>query len=579
MWAGLRARLGVFSTILRSPVLRRVELAFAVFNIGEWATWIAILVYAYQRGGPIEVGLISFLQLLPATVVAPGASVLADRIPRLTVLRASYVAQGLTMAAAAIALGSGTSSVIVYAFAIAAATAVTLTRPAQQALLPSIAQSPEELTAGNVATGTIENAGVFAGPAVAGLILGLAGPAEVFGVIAVALLASAVLLARIQLVHVPPSPSHDHARAAEYHPELEEEGDHSLRAAFGGGFRALRHDRSARLVVALLACSQILLGALDVFYVVLAIGLFGLGESGVGLLNGALGIGGLLGSAAAIALVGRRWLSGAFVAGLVLFGLAIAAIGFLPVALVAVAALLLAGAGRSFADVAAWTILQRVVPDAVLARIFGILEGVNMGAQGAGAVIASLLVAAFGGPVALAVLGLALGAVSVLRLAAVGGAERATTIPERELQILRGVPMFAPLRPDVIERLAGRAVHVAFPDGSVIIREGDPGDRWFVIVHGGVEVTIAGRHVRAQGPGDSFGEIALMRDVPRTATVTAIGPVELLALDRDPFLAAVGGVRASLAAAGRLIDERLAAGAAVAERTGDPGDAGDGGDP
>jgi hypothetical protein len=234
------------------------------------------------------------------------------------------------------------------------------------------------------------------------------------------------------------------------------------------------------------------------------------------------------------------------------------------VATVLLTALLLmtAGAGRSFADVAGWTMLQRLVPDAVLARIFGILEGLNMAAQGVGAVVASILITAFGTTAALALTGLMLVVLGIARVRTLAFAERRVEVPLHELELLRGVPMFAPLAPPIVERLAARAIHVAVPAGESIIREGEPGDRFYVVVDGRVAVSAGGRALRELGAGDSFGEIALLRDTPRTASVTALEPTQLLALDRAPFLAAVTGLRASRTIASRVVDERLAAGRA-----------------
>jgi len=203
------------------------------------------------------------------------------------------------------------------------------------------------------------------------------------------------------------------------------------------------------------------------------------------------------------------------------------------------------------------------VPDAVLARIFGILEGLNMAAQGVGAVVASILIAAFGTTAALALMGLLLVAIGLVRLRTLASAERRVEIPRRELELLRGVPMFAPLAPPIVERLASRAIRVTVHAGDAIIREGEPGDRFYVVVEGRVAVSAGGRPLRELGPGDSFGEIALLRDTPRTASVTALEPTQLLALERAPFLAAVTGLRASRTIAGRIVDERLAAGSAA----------------
>jgi MFS family permease len=584
--AGVRPRSAVVLTILRSSVLRRVELAFAAFNIAEWATWIAILVYAYRQGGAAATGLISFLQLAPTVIAAPAASVYADRLPRIVALRRAYLLQGVAMLATGAVMIAAAPAPVVYALAIVTAITVTFSRPAQAALLPELATDPAELTAANVVSGTVEGAGLFLGPAVAGVLLSTDGPGSVFLSLGVVMLVAAVLLTGIHAHapghdhrhHTPVVGSHADAIADEHRDDgpgltehdhaLDDEADadahggESVRAAMLVGFRALRGHRHARLVVGLLGVSQFVVGTLDVFYVVLAIETLGLGDGGVGVLNAAFGIGALGGSAAAVALVGRRRLGGALVAGLVVFGCAVAASGLVAAVAITGLLLLVAGAGRSFADVAGWTMLQRLVPDAVLGRIFGILEGLNMAAQGVGAVVASILIAAFGTTAALALMGLALVAVGLVRLRTLASAEDRVEVPVQELELLRAVPMFAPLAPPILERLAARAIRVAVPAGESIIREGEPGDRFYVVVSGRVEVSVGGRVLRELGSGDSFGEIALLRDSPRTASVSALEPTQLLALERAPFLSAVTGLRESRVIATRIVDERLGAGRA-----------------
>ena len=153
-------------------------------------------------------------------------------------------------------------------------------------------------------------------------------------------------------------------------------------------------------------------------------------------------------------------------------------------------------------------------------------------------------------------------AVGLVRLRTLASAEQRVEVPVQELELLRAVPMFAPLAPPILERLAARAIRVAVPAGEAIIREGEPGDRFYVVVSGRVEVSVGGRVLRELGGGDSFGEIALLRDSPRTASISALEPTQLLALERAPFLGAVTGLRASRVIATRIVDERLAAGRA-----------------
>ena len=189
------------------PGLLRVELAFAGFNIAEWATWVSILAFAYEIGGAAATGLVAVVQLVPAALVAPLAAVAGDRFRRERVLLAGYLAQAVTMGATALALLGGAPVPLVYALAALAATAVTLTRPAQGSLLPSLARDPDQLASANVVSSWIESASVLAGPALAALLLGLHGAGAVFAVMAGLVACSALLVVPVKAEIEPDLPA------------------------------------------------------------------------------------------------------------------------------------------------------------------------------------------------------------------------------------------------------------------------------------------------------------------------------------------------------------------------------------
>jgi MFS family permease len=529
----------VLSAVRSNADLRRVQVALVGFYAAEYGVWIAMLVYAYGHGGATAAGLVALAQLVPAALLGPWAGGLGDRHPRALVLAGGYVVQAAAMGATAAALLSGAPPGVAYVFAAIAATAVTVTRPTQAALTPSLARSPDELTAANVVAGWTESLSVLAAPAATGVLLAVSGPGTVFAFMAAAALGSAVLVAPVALRERGRPP-----RAA---------GD-----ADGGGVRAaialVAREPAARLLVGLLAAQYIAIGALDVLYVVLAIDALDLGESWAGYLNAAFGAGGAIGSAVTVALIGRRRLMPAVMAGIAGWSAAMALLGLWQTAALALALLAAAGVSRTVLDVAGRTLLQRAAAPEVLARVFGLLEGLSMAGLAAGSLLAPLLVG-LGGPAA-ALLGLAavLPALAALSLRGLLGIDQRAQVPAVELALLRATPMFAALGGPELEALARALEPLEAAPGAVVVAQGEPGDRFYLVADGELAVAVDGATVNTMRRGDGFGEIALLREVPRTATVTAVAPSRLYALHKGAFLAAMTGV----AEVERVADARLA---------------------
>jgi CRP-like cAMP-binding protein len=533
--ARIRAVLG---GVFRNPELRRVELAFAGFNAAEWGVWIAMLVYAYEQGGATTAGLVAAAQLVPAGLAAPFAAVLADRFPPARVLALGYVAQALAMGATGAALLAHGPPLLAYALAALGATCVTVTRPTQSALVPALARTPDELTATNVVSGWIEAVSVLAAPAGAGVLLAVASPGWVFAVLAVVALLAALVVAPVQ----GPPP------AAEPRPPLEE----AL-----AGFRLLAKEPAARTLVGLLSAQFVAIGALDVLYVVLAISVLDLGGSGAGYLNAAFGAGGVAGIAVTVALIGRRRLMPPLVLGMVVWGAAFALLGAWPTTIGALLLLAAAGAGRSLLDVAGRTILQRTAPGDVLSRVFGVLEGLSMAGLAVGSLLTPALVSLFGARWAIVGIGALLPLAVLLTSRRLAEIDRRAPVPVVEIALLRSLPLFSPLGAPALEGLAQGLAELQAPAGTAVVREGEPGDRFYVVADGELDVSAQGRELRTLGRGEGFGEIALLENVPRTATVTARTDSRLYALDKPSFLASVSSHPRAAGEAERLVRERL----------------------
>lgn len=522
-------RLGSFRTVLADRNLRRVELAFLGFNMTEFATWIAILVYAFERGGAAAMGAVSAILLIPSAVTAPFAAYAGDRFRRDRVLAIAYLVQGLAMAATAATLYATAPAAVVYAAATIASISITFTRPAQNSLLPALTQTPTSLTAANVVSGVVEGVGKMLGPIIAGILLGTSGPGAVFAVFAVLTLLGALRVARLRVDVGAVTPDARIDAADVFHETLR-------------GFHTLRRAPEPRLVVLLLSAGVIVVGALDVLFVATAIDLLGIGASGAGFLSAAFGAGAIVGAASTVVLVGRRRLTPSLAGGAVLLGAPIGLVAVAPSAVSAPVLFAAAGAGRSVGDVSGRTLLQRISPNDVLSRVFGVLEGLTMLALVVGSVGAAVLIETSGVQTALVVVGAFLPVIILVSSGRLLSIDRSAEPPDAEiLRLLREIPFFAPLPAPAMERVMADLIATEAAAGDLLIREGDPGDRFYVIVEGEVAITRRGARVSEQGPGAYVGEIALLRDVPRTASVTAKTPLRLLALEREPFLLAVTG--------------------------------------
>ena len=506
---------------LRHPELRRVQLAWGGCTIADLAQDVALAVFAFSAGGVAGVGVMGLVRSVPAATLGPLAAAAADRYPRQRVLLVVLACRAVLLTAMAGLLVGGGRTWVVYVFAAVDATVYTLYWPAQSALLPELARTAEELTASNVAATIIENLGTLVGPVVAGVVLAVSGVSAVFGVSAALTGASGLVLSGLARSGAPAAPP-------------EAPADTLL-----AGFRTVLRDRPPRLVLLLYLAHTLCLGAVSVVVVVLALDVLEVGQPGVGFLSAALGAGGLVGAVASLGLVGHRRLTRPFRFGLVVWGAALAVIGLLPATPVAVVALALLGGCTAVVDVCAINLLQRIVRERFLGRVLGVVEGSWWFALGLGSVAAAGLVEVAGARPAMAVIGGFLAAVGLVTASALDHVDVRATAPERELAVLRSVPLFAGQPPLALERLAQQLTAVSYASGDRVVTEGEPGDRFYLVDAGSLKVRGPEVDGVELGPGDWFGEVALLHDVPRTATVQAVTPVRLFALERDDFLAAV----------------------------------------
>jgi len=534
-----RLPLGALGAALRNENIRNVELAWGAAIAAEWAHFVALGVFAYEHGGASSVGFAGLVRLLPAGVVAPFAASLGDRFRRERFLVALTLLGSAALAASAVA-AYAENRAFVFAFAALVGVSSTLIRPALQALLPSLARTPKELIATNGATSTVESIGALVGPLLTGVAVAVADVGLVFGAGAGVLGVASVLFAqvrvegRVDMAYTPPGGTRDMLAA---------------------GYRAIGAGPRTRLVVALIGAQAFVRGCLNVLLVVAAFRVLDAGASAVGYMTAAIGVGGLLGALGATRLEARR-LAAWFGISLVFWGAPIMLMAPRPYLGAALVLLAVVGAANSVEDVAVFTLLQRIVPDEVLTRVLGAVWGLAMGAVALGSIVAPAVVGLVGPRAAFAVVGAILPVFTLLvyrRLAQIDN----DIPPVAELELIGEVPMFAPLSVAAKERVAANLVPLPVQRGEVVIRAGDEGDSFYIVRDGEVEIDVDGKHLIARR-ADYFGEIALLRDVPRTATVRALVDSSLYALQRDDFLAAVTGHSAAHAAGESVAAARLA---------------------
>jgi MFS family permease len=546
---------GSLASVFRNPNLRRVQLALGGSMIGDWAYSTAVAVWAYGVGGATAVGVWSAIRLALLALTSPLGAALADRYPRRAVMITADLVRAALIGIATVCLYLDLHPAFVFVLATVTSIVSTAFRPAQRALMPALANHPEELTASNGTASTLESLSFFLGPSLGALLLVVADVETVFLVNMATFLLSMLLVTRVQ---VPAAAARSPEPAAEETPEEPAETEEKERflTEVSAGFRTIGRDRDLLVVTAEVAAQTIVAGASAVFTIVIAVHILGTGPQGVGYLDSMLGIGAIVGGFTAIARASRRKLAQDMTYGVMLWSLPLLLVTIWPHPAAAFAAVILLGFGNPLVDVNMETIIQRITPDEVMGRVFGALEACLIGTMALGAAVMPALVHWWGLRAALAVVGLGVALLALVGLPRMRSLDQRLGRPEG-LDLLEAIPMFAPLTPGVVESLARSLVRVSVPAGEVVVREGTDADRFYVIESGLVEVTQQGAVLRREGAGDFFGEIGLLRDVPRTATITAVEDTVLLALERADFLDAVTGQTESRMAADDIVTRRL----------------------
>ena len=525
----LRIVAGVFGSAFRNRDLRDIGFAYALFSAAEFGSWITLLVYAFDRGGSNAVLVITLVQLVPCVLLGPMLGAMVERWTPARSLVAGYVLQVVAIGGVAAAVAAHAPYALVVALTPLIALSLTVTRPAQSAVLPAAVCTAEELTAANVMTGWTESAAALVGPALIGIALGLRGVVAALTLMAVLPLGSLLLsagairrLTRRGLTAT--APEHEGAGVTAL-----------LRSSLVRTFS----DPGIRVLLIITTFFWVLMGALDFLSVVVAIQVLHTGPGGPGFLTAAVGAGGLAAASLTAFLVGRHPLSPTLVISLLASVGALALVALYPSTALAVILFVGVGVGTAVFSATGHTLMQRAAPADAIAGSFAVVEALMDLGLGLGGVLAWAGVQVVGPRAALVVPAVA----AVALLAALGRnirqVDASATVPQVEIRLLRSIRIFAPLPAPTIELVARELVPVTVSAGTRVITEGDPGDRYFAVADGELDITRAGGRLHRVGRGDGFGEVALVRDVPRTASVTATTDCLLYSLDGDVFMETV----------------------------------------
>jgi MFS family permease len=552
--------------VFRNPALRKLNLAFAGSAIGDWAYATAIAVWVYSVGGLTAVGIWGTVRLLIMTLVTPFASILVDRYSRKRIMVTADILRGSVIFVCALLIWADAPPWTVFVLATLTSVFAAPFRPAVAALLPHLVDRPEELTAANGTSSTIDSLSFFVGPALGGIMLTFTTIPVVMLVNVATFAWSALLVGTIRVPHPTTVPEVAGEAAAEDAPaepaagdtlvaEAEEEKETFVQESIAG-FKSIWADSDLRLVSLVYCAQTIVAGASVVYGIAMAVEMTSFGPNGVGYLDSMFGVGAIIGGLVALGRASKMKVATDFGWGVILWAIPLLLAAVFPHAWAALLAVAIMGFGNPLVDVNAVTIVQRLGEDKVMGRIFGALETGLIGAMALGSVLMPLLLHWFGLRWALAILAIGISAVVLPFMGRLRRMNSSLREPDG-LPLLRALPLFAPLEPKSLELVAQQLRRVEVAAGETVITEGDPGDLFYVVESGALTASYQGQVLSHQGPGDPFGEIALLRDVPRTATVVADEPTVLYSLERDTFLDAVTGNSEVSGRADDLIARRI----------------------
>ncbi len=525
--------LAIFRGLLSNRPLMRLLGGEFVSSIGDWLYLVALLVLVYQESNdPFLLGIVGAARVLPYVLLSIPAGIVADRYDRRLVLLITDVARGvimLTMAGLVVIHGPLWAIV---GLAVLATCFSCFFGPTIGAYLPALVRDERELGPANSAWSTLDNLAFVIGPAVGGLLIGASGLTLAFLFNAVSFGFVAVVLWML------PSPPRTSESPKAVEPTAAPGADKKRLESLGP------HALPLAGLATVDATTSFVFGGLGVLTVLLAVDQLGAGEAGTGYLNAAVGVGGVIGALGSGAFVVRPGLRVPLIIGSIGLALGVAVLGLTTTLAPALLAMAIAAAGSLLTEVVSTTIFQRIIPDAIRGRALGAIATLGTLAYAAGSLALPVAAGIFGiGPVLIAssvlvLVGVAVAAALIGAAAEHGPTAEVMTAATRAADL----PVFAGVARSALVTAFARATEMDVTDGTLVVRQGEPADRFYVILEGAFAVDqtasigTAPVRLRSMGKDEVFGEIGLLTAAPRTATVTADGPGRLLALEAADFL-------------------------------------------
>ena len=540
--------LAAYRTIASNRNLVRLFIGEFVSGIGDWLYLVALLVVVYREtADPFVLGVVGGARIIPYIVLSVPAGILIDRFDRRLILIVTDIVRGLAMVGLALVTFLDGPVWLIVSLAIFATCFAVFFRPSIGSYLPSLVRNEAELGPANSVFATLGEITFIIGPAIGGLIIAATDLGWAFVINALSFLGPVLVLWSL-----PPNRPRAKKEATPAEAEVEAEAEAATNTGTAPSTPEAAPAVTVRSIFRPVAGIAILnmvagffWGGLSVALVILAVDRLGAGEDATGFLWAAIGVGGVVGAVGSSAIVLRPNLAPAMLLGAAILGAGFFLLGLVTDLTLALVAMVVIAAGAVLAEVVDTTILQRVVPDAIRGRTLGVLQTAMTLTYAAGSFLVPIIMTSLGAEVLLPIGGALIFGASLVTLVLVGPHFRRAPASDSAADTLGRVarlPLFAGVSPAALELALQRLVPVPVTAGSVVIREGDPADRFYLIESGRFVVdqrdpgTGLDRRLRVMGPDEVFGELGLMHNAPRSASVTAQTDGQLLALDGPEFL-------------------------------------------